>query len=136
MVTRALILGPVQAAALHELRVRAAARPVNMPIVAVQLNSASGKAAHMAHMTAQSVELPVGFLVTFSVETGHPVGACRHMSISVDTAAEGKLPHPAAIWGVAKELGFTGGLTDCKVWLEQLAGHIQAVNLVQSIDWT
>lgn len=128
---RALVLGPPQVEALRELHAEAAARPVDMPLVVVQLETAEGKALHMAQMTAQSIELPIGFLVTFSFETGHPVGDCRHMSISVDTAAEGKLPHPAAIWEVAKQLGFTGALTDCKVWVEQLNGHIQAVNLVQ-----
>lgn len=124
-----LVIGPAEKAKLAELLEKAAAAPVHMPEVVKLITTPEGKKAHMARMTAQTIKLPVAFLVTFSIETGHPCGTARHMSMSVDR--EGRLPHPQAIWMVALELGFTGGLEACMHWLEDLAGHGEAVNVVQ-----
>jgi hypothetical protein len=128
----ALLIGPDQIAALHDLRDRAAAAPVNMRGLGERLSTAEGKAAHVAQMTAQSIELPVGVLVCFSIETGHPCGTARHMSMSV----KGKLPPIPVAWMIAAELGF-GGAEDfsaCTVWRENLAGHGEAINAVQPLD--
>jgi hypothetical protein len=126
-----LILGAVQRAALAELRTRAAAAPIDMPDLLARLKTPEGKLAHRRHMTAQSVEIPADFLVTFSIETGHPIGTCRHMSMSV--GRKGRRPHALAVWMIAKELGFVGELSDCMMWPEELEGHGAAINVVQSL---
>jgi hypothetical protein len=127
----ALVIREDERAALRELVARAEAAPVDMLTLMLRLASAEGKAAHMAQMTAQSLMLSVGFVVTFSIELGHGGGAARHMSMS--TQREGRVPHPEALWMVAEELGFVGGLEACdKVWPERLRQGL-AVNVVQLI---
>lgn len=126
----AMVVNPEIRAALVDLRERASLLPIHMPDLVERLKSTEGKAHHRAAMTAQSVAVPVGYLVTFSVETGHPKGPMRHMSMSVDRA--GKLPHPVAVWMICEELGFVGGLDECLVWLENLEQG-QAVNVIQPI---
>jgi hypothetical protein len=106
-------------------------QPVNMPEVVERLKTPEGRKEHRAQMTRQTMEIPVGYLVTFSVETGHPCGTCRHMSMSVHR--EGRVPHPAALWEVAKEFGFWGALQKCAIWEEELAGHGIAINVVQPV---
>lgn len=128
---KGLLIGPDQIAALQQLREAAAAAPVDMTGLLARLKTPAGKNRHRAQMTKQSVELPIGFLVCFSIETGHPNGGvARHLSVSL----EGRLPHPLAVWVIAQELGFTGELTDCAVWPEVLEGHGHAVNVAQRIE--
>ena len=128
-----LLIGPAELAALAALRERAAARPVDMPRLTEDIKTTAGKARHKAQMTAQSVSIPLDFLVTFSIETDHPIGTCRHMSMS--TGKTGRVPSPEAAWLVAGTLGFVGSLDDCcGVWVEELAGHGKAINLVQPLS--
>lgn len=128
------LIGPAERAALADLRERAEAAPVDVLTLRTKLASPKGKAAHMDQMSEQSVMIPDGYLVTYSVEIGHPAGAARHLSMSSER--EGKVPHPAAVWMVAKNLGFEGdGIEACdNVWPEKLRGRIGvAVNAVQLI---
>lgn len=127
----ALIIGPAEQIALSDLHDLAFKRPVDMPTLMESIKTPSGKAVHMAQMTEQSVELPVGYVVTFSIEDGHPVGRCRHMSMSVNR--ENKLPNEYVVWAIAEILGFNGMLSDCAVWLEDLKQG-QAVNVVEPIE--
>lgn len=131
-----LVLSATEDQALAELRELAAANPVEMRGLTERLATAQGKVTHVEQMTAQSVAIPFGYLVTFSIETGHPCGICRHMSMSVDRAGRG--PSAEAVWLIADRLGFVGGLESCNVWLEDLqrgpAGERRAsVNVVQPI---
>ena len=113
-----LIVGPAEQAALAALRQAAVAAPVDMPRLMALLKTREGKRRHKRQMTAQSVRIPLDFVVTFSIETGHPVGTCRHMSMS--SGARGRLPTPPAIWMVATELGFVGAIEQCHCWLEDI----------------
>ena len=106
-----------------------------MPVVAKLLKTAEGKRQHMDQMNEQSIAIPMGFLVTFSIEAGHPVGVCRHMSMSV--MREGRAPNPEAVWMVAEELGFQGGLSACHVYKEDLQRGDEraiAINVVQPLN--
>jgi hypothetical protein len=128
------LIGPPERDALIDLRERAEAAPVDVLSLRTRLANPEGKAAHMAQMSSQSLIIPDGYLVTYSVEIGHPGGAARHLSMSSER--EGKVPHPAAVWMVAEVLGFTGGgIEACdKVWPEKLRGRVGvAVNAVQLI---
>lgn len=125
--------------ALTRLRTLAAAQPVDMlrligPDKKIRSNL---KAAHTAQMNKQTIIIPFGFMVTFSIETGHPAGSCRHMSMS--SPAKDRLPAPHAVDIVAEHLGFVGGYQACVVWLEDLSrgdGTEKAVNLVQPLTVT
>jgi hypothetical protein len=128
-----LLIGPDEVAALHKLRDIALAHPVDMPGLSARLKDPAQKAIHMARMGAQTVLIPYGFLVTYSVEDGHPCGRARHMSMSVEDA--GRVPNLHAVQGVASILGFEGTVEEtCTCWLEDLQGHGKAVNVVQPMD--
>ncbi len=126
-----LLLGERESAALASLRQLAEDNPVDMLTLEVSLSTPAGKRAHVAHMTSQSIVLPVNFMVTFSIELGHPGGAARHLNVSIER--EGRVPAPEAIWLIAETLGFRGGIKACdKMWPETLRGRTGvAVNVVQ-----
>lgn len=126
-----LLIGAAEREALQALRELAAASPVDMSNLLEVIGTEKGKAAHMRQMSEQTVCLPTNYFVTFSIEHGHPVGTCRHMSMSV--GSKERVPRPEAIWMVAEELGFVDCLESCKVWIESLQGHGSAVNVVQPI---
>jgi hypothetical protein len=129
-----LIIGRDDRARLHRLRDFAAKRPVSMPEIIEALKTPDGKRAHMKNMTAQTVKLangPWDFFVTFSIETGHPIGACRHMSMSI--MREDRVPSLEAVWLIAMEFGFSGGLDACQRWIEDLSDGGRAVNIVQPL---
>jgi hypothetical protein len=118
-----------QIKALVEL---AEANPVQVRDLLERLQVPEQKRQHMAQMTRQTIEVPLAFLVTYSIEHGHPVGPCRHLSMSI--AREGRVPSPEAVWMIAKEFGFWGELKDCSaIWPEDLQGHGKAINIVQPL---
>jgi hypothetical protein len=132
-----LVLGPEQIHQLDTLRIRASAHPVRMKGLTEKLAESTYKAAHMAHMNRQTIVVPFGFMITFSIELEHPCGTCRHMSMS--SPEPGRAPSPEAVDMVAKELGFVGGYRCCTVWLEDLErgdGKQKAVNIVQPLTIT
>lgn len=128
----ALLLGAAELAALHELRELAARHPINAPALFKILQTARGERRHRAQMESQSLLVPFGFRVAFSVETGHPAGTVRHLSVSM--TEPGRLPSPEAIWMIAEALGFAGGLEVCKLWPEQLSAGGTAINVAQPVS--
>src|SRR5690348_18237533 len=90
----------------------AEANPIDMPALMECIKTVEGKAHHMAQMTRQTVKIPIAYMVTFSIEYGHPCGPCRHMSMSVQRA--GRLPNEIGLWMIATEFGFWGTLQDCE----------------------
>lgn len=134
MAATPLIIGQSQIAALAALRTLAARNPVDMPALMRRIETPEGKEAHMRQMDAQTIDIPLGFLVTFSIETVHG-SVCRHMSMS--SPRRGKVPTPEAVWMVAEQLGFVGGFEACARWPEELQrspGDRQvAINLVQPL---
>jgi hypothetical protein len=133
MQTAPLIISQSVTASLRQLRETAATKPVEMLTLSRRLATAKGKKAHVEQMKAQTVEItgPWPFLVTFSIETGHPCGLARHMSMSI--RRRGRVPSPEAVWMVAEILGFAGGIDACRSWPEDLAGHGVAINLLQPV---
>lgn len=72
-------------------------------------------------------EIPIGYRVVFSIEQ-QPAGLCRHLFVSVESP--NKLPHPAALSEVMKELGFDRPFQECKVWIE---GEV-AINVLELME--
>ncbi len=115
---------------LERLRRAAAKSPTDMPAVMKLIATPEGKRAHMKRMSALTVYLPIAYAVTFSIETGHPTGTYRHMSMSVNRV--GRTPLPETVWMVAEKLGFEGGISACMMWLEE-GDYGTAVNLIQPV---
>ncbi len=111
----------------------AAAAPFDVRGAIETVMTASGRTRYFDRMRAFTVSIPGPwiFQVTFSIETGHPAGTCRHMSMSIDRA--GRVPHPEAVWMVAQTLGFAGGLNACASWPEATEDGYQAINLAQPL---
>jgi hypothetical protein len=126
-----LIIGQSQKSELARLREKAAAEPIDVRAVLEQVKSPQGLTAHHERMKAYTILIPTAFAVTYSIETGQPAGTCRHLSMS--SARHGRTPTPEAVWMVAAELGFTGGLSACAVWQEDIGEGDQAINVVQPI---
>jgi hypothetical protein len=131
MAASPLILGESQRADLARLRQQAASEPVDVLAVLKQCKSPQGRAEHLKRMEAFTIPIPTSFMVTFSVENGHPPGPCRHLSMSV--LRRERVPTPEAVWMIAEELGFQGGLERCAVWQEDIGQGDVAINVVQPI---
>jgi hypothetical protein len=127
-----LVIGPEELADIQALCRLAAENPVDVRQLMAAIDQPGVKAAHMRNMSAQTIPIPSNFLVTFSIESGHPAGTCRHMSMSVGRA--GRAPSPHAVWMVAEAFGFVGGLDNCAVWKEELKGHDFAINVLQPLN--
>ena len=136
MVTAApLIIGPDEKAKLRQLRELTEQHPMDMREVIVRIRTAAGMRRHMREMRRRTVQLPTAFFVTFSIETGHPCGMARHLSMSVlRPGLPDRVPSPEAVWMVAtEEFGFTGRMEDCAVWPEDVGGGRRAINVVQPL---
>jgi hypothetical protein len=70
-------------------------------------------------------------MVTFSIETGHGSGVCRHLSMS--SKRHGRTPTPEAVWLIAALLGFQGGLEACAIWEEGIGAGDVAINVIQPV---
>jgi hypothetical protein len=137
MTMNSLIIGATQKAQLNALRDLAAAHPVDMPALMKAIKTPAGKAKHMRQMESQTIDLPVAYAVTFSIELGQPPGPCRHMSLSSNV--KNRSPIPAAVWMVCEELGFVGDepFTGCHVYPEDLQrgrDRAVAINVIQPVS--
>lgn len=124
-----MIGGFAELAALREL---AAQHPVDVSTLMERLNTEEGARPHLEQMRRQSLRLPAlprDYFLTFSIETGHPGGTARHMSMSIEGV--GRAPSPNTVWLVGEQLGFAGALADCFVWFHKTSDGGKAVNVVQ-----
>lgn len=131
---KAFFIGPEQTKKLSALRELAIQNPIDVRAVLELVKTPEGLDQHLTRMENLTVEIPIGYTVTFSIDLGHPIGTCRHMSMSSST--KGSVPIPEAIWMVAKELGFTGDIIfeGCTIYLEKTPGRKEAINIIQSVD--
>jgi hypothetical protein len=131
MVTSApLIITGETVAELAALRAKAAREPYDVrPLLNMRPKSRLAKA-HDKRMEGLTIKIdgPFVFWVTYSIETGHPCGAVRHMSMSIDRNE--RVPSIEAVWIIAEVLGFVGSIAECQVWPEELVNKT-AVNIAQ-----
>jgi hypothetical protein len=127
-----LILGATQKRDLASLKAKATADPVDMAEVMRLVETPAGHERHHRRMRSLTIEIPVDFAVTYTIERGHPIGVpCQHLSMS--SHRHGRAPTPAAVWMICEELGFRGGLEECRVWTEDIGGRDIAINVVQPL---
>lgn len=103
----ALLLGEAERAALLDLRTRAEANPIDGLAAIERAKTPEGLRDHVQTMQGQSITLPPDTLVFFSVETGHPGGPARHLSVS--DGRPGRVPSVEAISMIGELLGIVGG---------------------------
>lgn len=127
-----LVIGKDEVEALAALRRKAARKPINSLDVIQLIKTTTGAAKHYQRMKSLSIRLPVAFVVTFSIETNHPCGSIRRMSLS--SIVPRRVPTREALWMVAEELGFIGGLSACSAWPEDIGNGDIAINLAQPLN--
>jgi hypothetical protein len=130
-----LLVGPDEIDQLAKLRECATAHPIDMIGFTERLATAKGKAAHKRQMTKQTISLPVAYAVMFTIENGHPRGTIRHLSMALCAPEKGTaaVPNPDAVWTVAEQLGFVGGLNACTLWLADLEGLGKTINIARPL---
>jgi hypothetical protein len=128
-----LIIGPDERRAIFDLRELASANPIDMAVRVPTLRTKAGMRKHMAQMNRQTISLPTGFTLTYSIELNHPDGrTMRHMSMAVKK--KGRVPSPTTVWMACEELGFVGvPLANSAVWIEKLDNGGDAINVVQPL---
>lgn len=117
---------------LVSLRIRAEESQFDITQIAAAMQNAQSSLQHREKINTLSLAIPGPyiFFVTYTVEKNHPVGTCRHMSMSL--MVRESVPTIAQIWAVALILGFNGDLCSCeKIWFEDLSDGGRAINLVQ-----
>ena len=138
----ALLIGAAEKIAIERLRELAAENVVDMAGLAERILTSDGEATHKAQMDRQSVRIPRGFVVTYTVNSIEGHGLWRHISVS-NLAT----PHPTALTMLAEAFGFTGLkmtadpqefgeallIAGVHIWLEDLCEDVKAVNLMQPI---
>ena len=102
-----LILDATIHAQIRDLCEFAATQPIDMTTLKARLDTPEGKAAQASRqMSRQTISIPFAYLATFSIETGHPCGTCRHLSMSAQR--EGRVVNFPALWLVAEQLRILG----------------------------
>jgi hypothetical protein len=87
------------------------------------------------HLT---IQIPVNYQATFTVEEHAPERPFRHLSVSIVNGRKGRGPAPEAMAMVMKEFGFRGSTTDPNsrlvVYPETLADGTFAVNVLEPMQ--
>jgi hypothetical protein len=127
----ALIIGDEQRAMIGSLRARMAANPIDPAEAMAQAKA--DPAAYRRRMGAFTIELPVGYVVTYSVERqpeAPPPGLCAHISISVTRAR--LMPSIEAVDMILAEFGMAAVQSGkSKIWVETIDERTKAVNVIQ-----
>jgi hypothetical protein len=126
---RNLITNTASRRKLARLRAYAEVNPVDLPRM---VEHARADAIPMGDQDQRRVcTVPTGYRVAFTVEE-QPCGMTRHISISVN-GAFGKMPHPAVVEWIAKELGFRDPLRSFFRYIEGRDQAHPALNLIAKL---
>jgi hypothetical protein len=128
---RPLVIGAVQREQIAALRALAADNVMDPE--AMKTAAAKDVAAYRQMMTELSIELPSGYLVTYSHERqpDPAIGLVQHISVSVDAPNRG--PHPAAMNMILAAFGMQTIEQSLKVWIEDVSRTEKAINVVQRL---
>lgn len=127
---QSLILGPLEKAKITALREKAAFSPI--PESEMQERAAAyAEGRQISGFNEYSIELPVGFRLTFTIEQHRP-GPMRHMSMS--SSRPGSTPHPEMVKMVMSELGYINPLERCIVTEEPTDIGSIAINVIEPLD--
>jgi hypothetical protein len=126
-----LVIGEAQRRLIAELKAFAAANPQDA--ISAKTVADRDMAAYRDMMSTLTLELPVGFVVTYTHEMQPKAGLCHHISISVRRPK--KVPHPEAVQMILNEFGMRP-LDDAPggVWVEEIDPVTKAINVVQPVS--
>lgn len=130
MTQAALIIGATQRKQIAELRVLAAAN-VQDPTQVINTARRDIKA-YRDMMNALTVEIPLGYFVTYTHELQPHHGLCHHISISVDRPR--KMPSVEAVEMLLEEFGMEPLKRSRGVWIEEVDPTTSAINILQTIN--
>jgi hypothetical protein len=123
-----LLIGPEERAKIAELWAFAEANPLE-PLRVIELAADNmDKVRDVFDM--YSIELPVGFHVTYSQEH-QPCGLCHHLSVSIDRTD--KMPHPESVEMILREFEMQPIAESINLWIEYVDDETKAVNIVQLV---
>jgi hypothetical protein len=133
---RGLIIGEAQQRQIAALRAFAAENPMDAAKLPLYVK---GKDATEIRdwMKQFSIELPVGFVVTYSHEIqpyAPPPGLCHHLSVTV--AVRDKMPNPIHVQAILQLFGMAALENADALWIEEVDPHTKAVNVLQLMDAT
>jgi hypothetical protein len=103
---RALIIGPVQKDLIRALKKRAAENVISFNQVKLLAGVRERGTIRNPLNYDLTIEIPQGYLVTYTHEMQREDVECRHISISVRNAEPNKGPNPTAVELILKEFGF------------------------------
>lgn len=129
-----LIISNTVIADLAALKTHAENNSININEATRAFQTEDGRKKHLDQMNSQTMLIrgPWNFFVTYSVETGHPGGTYRHMSMSIKRG--GRVPHPIAVSMIAQYLGFVGDIESYDhVYVEDLSDGGRAINVLQEM---
>lgn len=81
-----------------------------------------------------TVEIPDGYMITYTEEYQRPDVRCRHMSVSVKDGRPGTGPSPEAVAAICQMIGFKNHLHECVVYVGTLPGERLCINVVEPLD--
>ena len=126
-----LLIGPDEKAKIAELRAFAEANPLD-PVSVIALAAENlDNVRDVMHM--YSIDVPIGFHVTYSQEN-QPPGLCHHLSVSIDRAD--KMPHPETVEMILQEFGMEPIAQSINVWIEDVDDVTKAINIAQLVKPT
>ena len=124
----ALIIGEKQRSAITEMRAFAAADPLDP--ASVMRTAEKDMGALRGFMGTLSIELPVGYFVTYSHER-QPFGLAQHISVSVNRPH--KAPSVEAVEMILEEFGMQPLRGSVSVWIEEVNRTTKAINILQAV---
>jgi len=127
---RPLVIGAAQKEQIAKLRALAAENVMHPE--AMKTAAAKDIAAYRQMMVELSIELPTGYLVTYSHEDQPSAGLYAHISISVE--APNKMPHPAAVDMILEAFGMQRLHQSAKAWIEDVTPTEKAINALQRVE--
>ena len=116
-----------------DLRATAEAYPISLE--RMQRLAARAEAGDMTpdpQMGLQTIHLPFGFAITFTIETAPNAVQVRHFSISIDDPLE--LPNPRHVEMVLPYFGWIGGVRNAFPQITALQGGGQCIELIQPVS--
>lgn len=130
---RALMIGAKEKAAIAELIDKALLRPTPRDVMerATAHKNKTGDAFN-AMNEASTIELPIGFAVTYTHEE-QPGAVCRHMSVSVD-GKPGTGPDPHAVAMLMEEFGFKNRFGEAFMHLDTMRDGSLVINVIEPLD--
>lgn len=134
MAQHALIIGPDEKALIAALIEKAGKQPMDYETVKKLAEARERMGGENPINDDSTIELPVGYRVTYTHEMQRRDVECRHISVSLLGARAGRGPHPAAVETIMNEFKFKGFIGTCAMWTTLLPSGRLAIEALEPVD--